>query len=66
MVIMRYLHSWQGKALLKVISIKLLRQKERLIGDKNRQANESKLAPSTVQISDTTYYLNKGETITFR
>jgi hypothetical protein len=34
--------------------------------DKNRQANESKLAPSTVQIGDTTYYLNKCETITFQ
>jgi hypothetical protein len=34
--------------------------------NKNRQANESKLAPSTAQIGDTTYYLNKGETITFQ
>jgi hypothetical protein len=29
-------------------------------------ANESKEAPSTVKIGDTTYYLNKGETITFQ
>jgi hypothetical protein len=34
--------------------------------NKNRQANKSKLAPSTVQIGDTTYYLNKGETNTFQ
>jgi hypothetical protein len=33
---------------------------------KNRQATKSKLAPSTVQVGDTTYYLNKGETITFQ
>jgi hypothetical protein len=33
---------------------------------KNRQANESKLAPSTVQVGDATYYLNKGETMTFQ
>jgi hypothetical protein len=33
---------------------------------KNRQANESKLAPSTVQVGDPTYYLNKGETTTFQ
>jgi hypothetical protein len=34
--------------------------------DKNRQANESKLALSTVHVGDTTYYLKKGETITFQ
>jgi hypothetical protein len=33
---------------------------------KNRQANESKLAPSTVHVGDTTYYMNKGETISFQ
>ena len=33
---------------------------------KSRKVNESKSAPSTVQIGDTTYYLNKGETITFQ
>jgi hypothetical protein len=33
---------------------------------KNRQATKSKLAPSTVQVGDTTYYLNQGETITFQ
>jgi CHASE2 domain-containing sensor protein len=33
---------------------------------KIRQANESKLTPSTVQVGDTTYYLIKGESITFQ
>jgi hypothetical protein len=33
---------------------------------KHRQANDSKLAPSTVQVGDTTYYMNKGVTITFQ
>jgi hypothetical protein len=31
MVIMRYLHAWQGKDLLKMTSVKFLRQKDRLI-----------------------------------
>jgi hypothetical protein len=34
--------------------------------NKNRKVNESKSAPSTVQVGNTTYYLNKGETITFQ
>ena len=34
--------------------------------NKNRKANESISAPSTVQVGDTTYYLNKGETFTFQ
>jgi hypothetical protein len=33
---------------------------------KSRTANESRSAPSTVKIGNTTYYLNKGETITFQ
>jgi uncharacterized membrane-anchored protein len=33
---------------------------------KRRTANESNSAPNTVKIGDTTYYLNKGETITFQ
>ena len=33
---------------------------------KPRKANESKSAPSTVQVDGTTYYLNKGETISFQ
>jgi hypothetical protein len=33
--------------------------------NKTRKANESNSAPSTVQVGDMTYYLNKGETMTF-
>jgi hypothetical protein len=33
---------------------------------KPRKANESKSAPSTVQVDGKTYYLNKGETISFQ
>ena len=33
---------------------------------KVRKANESQSIPSTVQFGDTTYYLNKGETINFQ
>jgi hypothetical protein len=33
---------------------------------KSRNANESSSAPSTVQAGDKTYYLNKGETISFQ
>ncbi|MFA9289401.1 MAG: reverse transcriptase domain-containing protein, partial [Weeksellaceae bacterium] len=33
---------------------------------KSRKANESVSAPSTVQVGDKTYYLNKGETFTFQ
>jgi hypothetical protein len=34
--------------------------------NKSRTANEGKSAPSTVKIADTTYYLNKVDTITFQ
>jgi hypothetical protein len=34
--------------------------------NKSRKANESASAPSTVQVGDTTYYLNKGETFNFQ
>jgi hypothetical protein len=33
---------------------------------KNRKAHESSTAPSSVQVYDVNYYLNKGETITFQ
>ena len=33
---------------------------------KPRTANETQVAPDTVQFGDTVYYLNKGETITFQ
>jgi Reverse transcriptase (RNA-dependent DNA polymerase) len=33
---------------------------------KNRKVNEGESAPSTVQIGEQTYYLNKGETIMFQ
>ena len=33
---------------------------------KGRKANESVSGPSTVQVGDTTYYLNKGETFIFQ
>jgi len=33
---------------------------------KARKVNESQSTPSTVQVGDSTYYLNKGETITFQ
>jgi hypothetical protein len=34
--------------------------------NKTRKANETNSAPSTFQVGDMTYYLNKGETITFQ
>jgi hypothetical protein len=64
MVITSFFHSWQGKDLLQVIFFFAIKRKPDK--NKNRHANETKLAPSTVQIGDTTFYLNKGETINFQ
>jgi hypothetical protein len=33
--------------------------------DKNQKVNASKSEPRTLKLGDTTYFLNKGETITF-
>jgi hypothetical protein len=56
----------EGQGSSSVDSRQVLATKSMPDKSNNRQATESKLAPSTVQVGDTMYYLNKGEAITFK
>jgi hypothetical protein len=63
------LHTWQAavqKKLLVIFEMFLLLNVNLITTVKVIQQNESKSAPSTVKIGDTTYYLNKGEKINFQ